>query len=36
MRLVTRALSVKGTSREEREEIHQLLGGMEADHDGDD
>jgi predicted transcriptional regulator len=35
MRLVTRALSVKGTSREEREKIRQHLGGMEGDHDGD-
>jgi len=36
MRLVTRALSVKGTSREERAKIRELLREMEADHDGSD
>lgn len=34
MRLVTRALSVKGTSQEERAKIRELLREMEADHDG--
>ena len=33
MRLVTRALAVKGTSREERKKIRQLLQEMEQDHD---
>jgi predicted transcriptional regulator len=36
MRLVTRALSVKGTSREESAKIRELLQRMEADHDGTD
>lgn len=36
MRLVTRALSVKGASREESAKIQELLREMEGDHDGDD
>lgn len=36
MRLVTRALSVKGASREESVKIQELLRGMEGGHDGDD
>ncbi len=34
MRLVTRALSVKGASREESAKIQELLREMEGDHDG--
>ena len=34
MRLVTRALSVKGASREESTKIQELLREMEKDHDG--
>ncbi len=34
MQLVTRALSVKGTSKEERTKIRELLREMEAAHDG--
>ncbi len=36
MQLVTRALSVKGTSKEERTKIRELLREMEAAHDGPD